>query len=169
MSVQKRMTFISMLVAIGVILNLVEAMVLVPLPIPGMKLGIANIIGVITLFIMGTSAFVTVNSLRVLVASLLAGFFLSNQFFISISGLFLSSLMMIVIFRYTKFSIYSVSVIGAYFHIIGQFLMACILYQTIAFLFYLPYLLLISLFSGFIIAKAASFIIKKMRSANIIE
>lgn len=157
----------SMLIAIGVILNIVESIVLIPLPIPGVKIGIANIIGIITLYTMGISAFLSVNSLRVLVASLLAGYFLSNTFMMSVSGLIFSSLMMIVIFRYSKLSIYSVSMLGAYFHIIGQVIMASWLYQTKAFLYYMPYLLLISIFSGLVIARIASFIIKKMYAANI--
>lgn len=163
MSKQKRMTFIAMLVAIGVILNVVESLILIPSPVPGMKLGIANIVGLITLYTLGIKAFISVNSLRVLIASVLAGYFLSYQFFMSISGLVLSSLVMILVFRFFNFSIFGVSVIGAYFHIIGQFLMAILLYQTTVFIFYIPYLLLLSLFSGYFVALAASFIIKRMR------
>jgi heptaprenyl diphosphate synthase len=72
----RRLVFLSLLVALGTVLHVVEGMLLVPLPLPGVKLGLANIVTLFALHLYGFRAGMAVAMARVFLGSLLSGVFL---------------------------------------------------------------------------------------------
>jgi len=147
----RRLVFLALLVAMGTALHLVEGMLLIPLPIPGVKLGLANIITLLTLYLYGFRAGLTVALMRVLLGSLISGMFLSPGFLLGLSGALCSTMLMALLLKRTScFSMIGISLAGAVGHNAGQLLAAGLLLQSTAIIYYLPVLLLASIPSGFI-------------------
>lgn len=152
----KKLMTVTMLIAIAILLQIVESMFPIPMFIPGVKLGLANIIALITLYLYTPKELILVSSMRViLVAILYSGFGIT--FILSMSGTIFACIAMILAKKHTKMSIFGIGIVGSNFHIIGQLTAISILYQTQAFLFsYLPILLLISIISGLCISYLAN-------------
>lgn len=144
-----RVVFLALLVAMGTALHVVEALLPIPLPIPGVKLGLANIVTLLTVYLYGFRDGLTVALLRVLLGSLIGGVFLAPGFLLGISGAIFSTLVMAALLHYTRcFTVIGVSMVGAVGHNIGQLLAASLLLQSRAIFFYLPVLLLAGIPSG---------------------
>ncbi len=147
----RRLVFLALLVAMGTALHLVEGMLPIPLPIPGVKLGLANIITLLTLFLYGFRPGLTVALMRVVLGSLINGMFLSPGFLLGLSGALCSTMLMALLLKRTScFSMIGISLAGAAAHNIGQLLAAGLLLQSTAIAYYLPVLLLASIPTGFI-------------------
>ena len=69
----KKMTYVTMLAAIAILFHMIEGMIPIPLPVPGFKLGLANIVGLIALYMFDDKTMIGINLMRVLLASLLRG------------------------------------------------------------------------------------------------
>lgn len=160
----RKITQLSMLLSLGVVLNIVEN--LFPVlggQIPGMKIGIANVVILFTLYTYGLKDALTLSVLRVfLVGILLTGIF-SPTFFFSISGALLSILMMYLVKKITNLSIIGVSIIGAISHSLGQVLMAIVILNTDSIIYYLPWLLLVSIPSGIIIGIMSKYMLNHLK------
>ena len=121
MKVQK-MALLGVLTAAAIVIAILESFI-PSVGIPGVKLGLANIVILIILYEIGIWEAVVVNLLRVLVVSLVRGTFLSMGFLMSLTGCVLSLGIMILFYLLIKkFSIIGVSVIGSIFHVAGQIL-----------------------------------------------
>ena len=137
MKVQK-MALLSVLTASAIVIAIIESFI-PSIWIPGIKLGLANIVILIILYEIGIIEAVLVNLLRVFLVGLLRGTFLSMGFYMSLTGAILSLAVMIVFYLIIKkFSIVAVSVMGSLFHIFGQILIAIIFLGTASVLYYLP-------------------------------
>ena len=160
----RKITQLSMLLSLGVVLNIVEN--LFPVlggQIPGMKIGIANVVILFTLYTYGLKDALTLSVLRVfLVGILLTGIF-SPTFFFSISGALLSILMMYLVKKVTNLSIIGVSIIGAISHSLGQVLMAIVILNTDSIIYYLPWLLIVSIPSGIIIGIMSKYMLNHLK------
>ncbi|MBP3460947.1 MAG: Gx transporter family protein [Bacilli bacterium] len=158
----KKIIYLSMLLAITVILSIFESFI--PLfngIIPGLKIGLANIIIVYSLYIYGFKDTLFLSLLKVLLVGILRTGLFSIGFFISLSGSCFSIIMMYIV-KKTKLSIIGVSIIGAIFHSIGQVVMAIILLKSFNLIYYLPYLFIFSIFTGIIIGSISKELIKKI-------
>ena len=150
----KKITFLSLLLAIAIILGIVDSYI--PTNIPGVKLGLANIIIVMVLYLFSYKEAILINLIRIYISALLRGTIFSMGFLMSLSGGILSLLIMIILKYILKNKgIIFVSIIGAIFHSIGQNLIAIIYLDTINILYYLPILILISILTGFIMGLIA--------------
>ena len=119
MKVQK-MALLGILTAAAIVIAILESFI-PSIGIPGVKLGLANIVILIILYELGIVEAVIVNVLRVIVVGLVRGTFLSMGFLMSLTGCALSLGIMIVFYvLIKKFSIIGVSVIGSVFHVTGQ-------------------------------------------------
>ena len=87
-----KLTQLSLFLAIGIILNLVEAMIPLPISIPGVKLGLANTIGLVLLYYYSEKEYLLIGLARVIFVGLLRTGLFSMTFVISLGGWFLSSL-----------------------------------------------------------------------------
>lgn len=157
----RRITLNAVLISIAVVISVVESFI-PSVGVPGIKLGLANIIILITLYELGIVDAIIVNLFRVFLASLLRGTIFSMGFFMSFAGAFLSLGIMIVFYLFIKkFSIIGVSVLGAFFHVIGQILVAIIYLGTAYIVYYLPFIALASIVTGIFVGIVANLIIKK--------
>lgn len=145
----RRIVFLSLLVAMGTALHAVEGLFPIPMPIPGVKLGLANVATLLALHLFGLRDALCVALLRVLLGSLIGGQFLAPGFFLAASGSAVSTVTMALLLRYTRcFSMIGISMAGAVAHNLGQFLAASLLLQTGAVIYYLPVLILAGLPTG---------------------
>lgn len=147
----KKFTRLSMLLALAIVLNIIESFI----PffngiIPGLRLGLANTITLLVLFIYGFKDAFTLSILRVFLVGILRTGLFSFPFFFSFGGVVLSLFMMQLV-KKTGLSIIGISMIGSISHCVGQIIMAYFLLNTSSILYYLPWLLLFSLPTGIII------------------
>ena len=158
MKVRKLVT-IAIMVSIAIVLSIIESFI--PTGIPGVKLGLANIVILVTLYELGICEASMINLLRVLVVGLVRGTFLSMGFFMSLTGCVLSLGIMILFYLLIKkFSIIGVSVIGSIFHVTGQILIAMIYLGTAYIVLYLPFIAISAIITGVFVGIVAHLIIK---------
>ena len=120
------MALLGVLTAAAIVIALLESFI-PSIGIPGVKMGLANIVILIILYELGIWEAGVVNLLRVLVVSLARGTFLSMGFLMSLTGAALSfGIMVLFYLLIKKFSIIGVSVIGSVFHVTGQIIIAMI-------------------------------------------
>ena len=157
----KKFTRLSMLLSLSIVLNIIESML--PLVngimIPGLKLGLANIIVVFVLYTYGFKDAIYISLLRVFLVGLLRTGLFNITFCFSLGGAILSLLFMMFARKFS-FSIIGVSVIGSLGHSIGQMGMAILLLNTINLLYYLPWILLFSIPTGICVGILSSKLIE---------
>lgn len=162
MSKTKRMTTITMLIAISILFHMVESMIPVPVPIPGFKLGLANIVGLIALYLFDGKVMLEVNILRVILASLLRGMLFGTSFWLSLCGVLFSSFITILAYRKSPLSIYGVSVAGSVFHSVGQVIAVTFIYQQFFMQAILPILMILAIPTGLSMALISKQVLKRI-------
>ncbi len=157
----KKITILSLFVAIGLVLQYVESKILIT-PVPGGKLGLCNIVSITNIFMFGGSNALAVAVVRSLLGSLLFGGIMTAPY--SISGAVLSTVTMWLLkhFFYPKISIIGISISGALVHNISQIIVAFIFYKSIYVFSYLPMLLILALVSGVITGYTTYFFAKRL-------
>lgn len=155
----KKVALLAMCVALALILSYLES--LVPSPgIPGVKLGLANLVVIFALYCLGWREAAGISLLRVLLVSLLFGHMASLLY--SAAGAVLSLGGMIVLKKWDRLSCLAVSVLGAVLHNLGQILMAWLLMGENV-IYYLPVLLLSGTIAGVLIGAVAALLIRRLR------
>jgi heptaprenyl diphosphate synthase len=158
----QKLTRISMLLALGVLLNYAEVMLLpTALIAPGVKLGIANTVGLIVLYYEDDPTYLFFGFLRVLMTSLFTGF--GFNFLIALSGWFLASTAVIAFRRLQQLSIFGLSMVSAVGHGIGQIMMVAWLYQSVYMVNYLPVLMVTGVAAGLIVASLSQQVLLRLR------
>ena len=143
-------TNIAILTSICVVISILESLfTFIGDIVPGLKLGLANIVIIFALYEYDFKTAFLVSIIRVLIVALLRTGFGIN-FFFSLSGAIFSIIFM-YIFKKTRLSIIGVSIIGSVFHSIGQVLVGMLLLDNYNVIYYLPYLLLFSIPTGIVI------------------
>ncbi|MHB8895151.1 MAG: Gx transporter family protein [Candidatus Geothermincolia bacterium] len=155
MTPTRRVTNLALLVSVGLVLSIVESTFPPLLPVPGAKLGLANIATVIALYLFGAGMALEVTILRALIGGLLRGSVIG--LFLSFSGGLVSTLVMIALFTVfdDSLSMIGVSVAGAVTHNVVQLLAAWLLVRHAALFFYMPYLILIAVPTGLFVGFAS--------------
>ncbi len=151
-----------MLLSFSIVLSILESFI--PLfngYIPGLKLGLANIIVLIVLYKYDIKDVFFVSILRVVVVGLMRTGLFSINFFFSLSGALFSACSMIL-FEKTKLSMIGVSVIGSIFHSIGQILIAILLLKNNNMIYYLPWLLLFSIPTGLFVGYVSKELLNEL-------
>ncbi|HHY46807.1 MAG TPA: Gx transporter family protein [Firmicutes bacterium] len=162
-----RLARIAILVSCGLVLYLVEGMIPVPMPVPGAKLGLANIVTLLSIVLLGpVDAFIIV-SLRSFLGSLLGGNLTS--FWFSLGGAFLATSVMSLAYRYLgrHLSLSGISVLGGVFHNIGQLFVAAIVVRNFGIYFYLPFLLLAGVMTGYLVGFITSMVVRGLNGWRI--
>jgi len=154
---------LALLVAGAIVLHILEFMLPTTLLFPGAKLGLANIITLLVLSNYGFLSGLQVLLMRIIISSLLIGTFLTTSFFLSLTGGLFSFLIMSIFYYYSsRFSLIGISVWGSASHNLGQVIMAYLLMSNWRIIFYLPYLLILSLptgvFIGIIVLKLEKYL-----------
>ena len=161
MSKNKRLALLSMCACLAMLLSFVESRIPPLTAIPGIKMGLANIAVMFTLYKLGTREAMAVSAIRVVLIALLFGSAVS--FLYSLAGAVLSFAVMLLMRRLRIFSEVGVSVAGGVCHNIGQIVMACILLETNVIVYYLPFLLLSGTVTGVLIGITSALLIKRIK------
>lgn len=156
-----KVAYFGVFTALALIFSYVESLIPIRFGIPGVKLGLANLIVVITLYKMSIKEAYILSVVRILLAGLMFG----NLFAIlySLAGGILSLIIMCILKKTDKFSIYGISMAGGVFHNIGQLVMATIVLESVSIGYYFPVLLLSGLVTGFVIGVIANEMIKRLK------
>lgn len=157
-----RLIFLSLLISIGLVLSIVESSMPVPFLAPGAKLGLANVVTLITLVILGFRDALIVGILKSITFVLATGSV--SSIFYSLTGVIFSTILMYIVYKYFSnyFSLIGVSIFGAISHNIGQVMIASIMMENIMIFSYLPIMTLISLFTGYFVGLVSVFVDKNL-------
>ncbi len=161
----KRITIDALLTAIALTIFVIELQIPNFIPIPGIKLGLANIITVITIFIFGPvdAAFVLIS--RILLGGIFSGKIVSLMY--SIAGGFLCYISMAILKKFvSEQQIWVCSIIGAVAHNIGQISIAIFLTSTKELIVYLPVLMISGIAAGTFTGLCAQFTIRHLRRVS---
>lgn len=156
----KRIAKLSMLLSISVVLGLIESFIPISGVIPGIKLGLANIVIIFAIYELSFKDALYISILRVILIGILRTGLFSISFFFSLFGAIFSIIAMYLSKKYTSMSIVGVSVVGAIFHSIGQIMVACIFLSNINVMYYLPILLISSIITGIIVGIISNKVVK---------
>jgi len=159
----RKIVYIALLTAMASILFSLESMI--PLPLPFMRIGLANIITLLALRWWGFREGLLITVCRVFIGGFLSGRFMQPLFFMALAGGIGSTMMMWLVLHYLRqFSLVGVSIIGALMKNAIQLLIAgLILIRQMAFLSVLPLFLVSSLISGVIIGFLTLWLDKRLR------
>lgn len=157
-----KMVFISLLVSIGLALSVLESAIPLPIAMPGARLGLSNMVILVTLITFGFKDAIKVSILKSIILMLVTGSV--SSFIYSISGAILSTLMMAISYRYFTpiFSIIGVSIIGSISHNFAQVSVASFMMNNLRIYTYLPFLMLIGLFTGYFVGLSSRYIVKNL-------
>jgi len=158
----------ALLLSFALVINFLESLVPLPIPLPGVKIGLANCIGLMVLFCFGKKDYIFFNILKVLMVALLRTGF-GTAFFISVLGTLLSTSATLLVHTFTKASIYGLSIIGALFHSLGQVLMVMLLYNNVYMINYLPILEIVSIISGCLTAFISANVLQRLPKGLLME
>lgn len=151
-NIAAKCAYMGLMIALALVFGYVESLIPINFGVPGVKLGLANIVTVLCLYIWDWRHAAFVSFTRVI----LSGFLFGNLFGVvyGLSGAVLSLLVMLIFKRF--FSMVTVSAVGGIFHNLGQLLMALIIISDRNILYYLPVLLLAGLITGSVVGVLCS-------------
>jgi len=157
----KKVATYGLLIALAFILSYIESLFPIPLPIPGLKLGLANLVVITALYTMGEREAFVLSLVRIV----LVGFTFGNPstMLFGLAGGLLSWLMMVVFKKTKLFSLVGVSVIGGISHNIGQIIIAIFVVENVDIIYYLPYLLIFGIVTGAVIGILGAILVKRLR------
>jgi heptaprenyl diphosphate synthase len=149
-----------LLVAAAFVLSWLEAQVPVFFAVPGMKLGLTNLVVLMALYKLGWKDALALNFLRIV----LTGFTFGNVFSMiySLAGGMLSCLVMIFLKRSGRFHMVTVSIAGGVFHNVGQILVAMVVLGSTYVFYYLPVLWISGLAAGALIGFLGAQVVRRL-------
>lgn len=158
----KKMVFLGLMVGYSLILYILETYIPNPFIVffPGAKLGLTNIITLVSLLIFGFKETFIIVTVRVILSSIFAG--PMSYLLFSIGGAYLSLIVMFLVNKIKGFSVIGVSIAGAIAHNMGQLLVASILVENFLMITYLPFMLATSLVTGLFVGIVSQFCYSKM-------
>ena len=156
----KRIAVCGVLTALALIFSYIEALIPIPIGIPGVKLGIANIAIIAVIYIIGDAEAIIVDFLRIVLTGILFGNFYSFMF--SLIGGMLSVILMILAKKVKKLSMVGVSMIGGVAHNVGQIVAAVFLMDNVAIAYYLPVLIVVGVVTGIVIGYVGQLVTKRV-------
>lgn len=160
----RKIVVISLLISLGLVLHLVESFFPLTAVVPGAKLGLANIVSLIAISLFGFPAAFQIVIFRVILGSFLAGTFMTINFYLSFSGGVLSFILMYFAYRFLKdyLSLIGISIIGAVAHNTAQITAAYLIISNLGIFYYLPFLILLALPTGFGVGLVSYFTLKHL-------
>lgn len=156
-------------ISMAMVLAFFEGLIPMNFGIPGVKLGLANIVALTALFVLGPIYAIAIQIGRVVLTALMFGNMAGLLY--SLSGGILSILAMILIYKIKRplFGIIAISVFGAVFHNIGQIVAASLIVQDLRISYYLPILMLSGAVAGILIGIVCKFLVKGLISTKLVE
>ena len=156
----KKLTALSVAVALAMVLSFIESLIPPLVAVPGVKIGLANVVTVFLLYVFGWKEAATVSLIRVCLSALLFGSAVSLIY--AISGAALSFVGMLLLKMIPFSSEVSVSIAGGVLHNAGQIIAACVIMENAAIFSYLPPLVISGTVAGIAVGLLAAILIKKL-------
>ena len=161
MNKTKKLTYVTMLIALAIVINVAENAFLPELPL-GIRFGLANIIALIAINLFSYKEMTTINIMRVVLANLITGTIFGTKFFIALGGIILSSIALIIL-KKLKCSIVFSSIISALAHMIGQILVVSFIYGTLNMFLAFPLYIVSAVGTGVLTGIIANEVLKRVR------
>lgn len=157
---KSKVAYFGVFTALALIFSYVETLIPFQIGIPGVKLGLANLIIVIALYKMNLKETYLLSVTRII----LSGFIFGNLFSIiySLSGGLLSLSVMAFLKKQGGFSVMGISIVGGVMHNVGQLLVAMVIVETFSIIYYIPVLLIAGVITGLVIGVAANEMLKRL-------
>ena len=156
----RKLTTLSLMVTFALILSYIESRIPTFVAIPGVKVGLANIAVIFTLYKLGTKEAIAISAVRVFLSSLLFGSPVSLVY--SLSGAILSLGLMILLKGLTPLKEVAISVTGGVMHNVGQIAVASIMLDTNVVIYYLPFLILSGTIAGIVVGIVSALLVKRI-------
>lgn len=162
---RRKTAYLGMFLALALICSYVESLIPFYFGVPGVKLGLTNIVVVVMLYEIGAKEAFCISMLRIL----LAGFLFGNPFSIlySLSGGIFSFLIMAALKHTKKFHIITVSVMGGMFHNAGQLCVASAAVENYNLFYYAPMLMIAGFITGFLIGILAVELMERLKGRRV--
>lgn len=157
----KKVALFGMLVALGFVFGFVEFMLPINLGIPGVKLGLANLVTVVALYTMGPAEAIAVSVVRVMLSGFTFGSI--SMMLYSLAGALLSFGVMALLKKTGKFGIIGVSTAGGVAHNVGQLVVAAAVLETANTFYYFPVLLAAGVVTGALIGFVSKLILERLK------
>lgn len=151
-----------MLISLAFIFSYIEAVIPIPIPVPGVKLGLANLVSIVGLYTVGIKGTIAVSLVRIV----LVGFTFGNlsSMIYSLAGGTVSLIFMILLKKTGKFSQVGVSIMGGIGHNIGQLTAAALITETAGVFYYLPFLMVAGVIAGAVIGLLGGLVTARIQS-----
>ncbi|MEG1945578.1 MAG: Gx transporter family protein [Lachnospiraceae bacterium] len=161
----KKTAYMGMLVALAFVFSYIEFVLPIHVGIPGIKIGLANLVVLVALYTIGTGQACMLSLVRIV----LVGFTFGNLagMLYSLGGGMLSLVVMLLGKKTKLFSITGVSVLGAVSHNIGQIMVAILVVETKSLLYYLPVLFISGVFTGILIGILGGIMVKRLKKLEL--
>lgn len=157
----KKLSLMAMLTAASLIVFVIEAQIPAPVPVPGVKLGLANVITLIAMLLLGRREAGLILAVRIVMGSVFAGGV--SAFLFSISGGVLAyAVMCITVTRFPRKMLWVVSTLAAVAHNLGQLLAAITVTKTAALMVYAPVLLASGIITGVFTGLVAMYLVRRL-------
>ena len=157
---KNRVAYFGVFTALALIFSYIETLVPISFGIPGVKLGLANLIIVIALYKIPLREVYVLSIVRVLLSGVLFGNYFSIAY--SLAGGLLSLTVMALLKKAGGFSVIGISIAGGVFHNVGQITAAVFLMDTTAIYYYLPVLLIFGIVTGIIIGLMGGYVTQRV-------
>ena len=164
---KNRVAYFGVFTALALIFSYIETLVPISFGIPGVKLGLANLIIVIALYKIPLREVYVLSIVRVLLSGVLFGNYFSIAY--SLAGGLLSLTVMALLKKAGGFSGIGISIAGGVCHNIGQLVVAMIVVETFAMSYYMPMLLVAGLITGFLIGVVADQVLRRISDIMFLE
>lgn len=160
----RKISLYALMVALAIIFGYVEMLIPLPFMVPGMKLGLANIVTIIALYKMGTRDALIISLIRILLSAVLFGNVFSLAY--SLAGGLFSLAIMVLLKKSGKLSIIGVSATGGVCHNMAQIGVAAVLLETGQLIYYLPVLLITGTITGALIGIIGGFVLNRLEHVS---
>ncbi len=161
MTKTKKMTLLALTASLAIVLSFTESQIPAFIPIPGFKIGLANIVVIFTLYKLGIKEAICVSLVRVLTLFLIFGGITTLIY--SISGAVISLILMALLKSFTPLTEIGVSVAGGVSHNLTQIAIAFFMLELSAIIFYIPILILSGTVFGAIIGSISALVVRKIK------
>lgn len=161
----KKIAVFALCIALAFTLSFLETLIPINIGVPGVKIGLANLVVVAALYLLDKKEAFAISMIRILISGLV--FTGTFSLLYSFAGGILSFLVMLIAMKSEKISILGVSVLGASVHNIGQIIVAAIVMQTPRIVYYLPVLLISGALAGILVGIISKIIVERLIKIDI--
>ncbi|GAA0180581.1 Gx transporter family protein [Clostridium sediminicola] len=165
----RKIVLTAVLVAQAIVLSAIERIIPFPSSVPGVKLGLGNIISLTAIYLFSFKESLSIVLLKTIMATFILGSF--STFIYSLSGAILSFFVMFVLYvtLSSRISTIGISVAGAISHNLGQLLMAALIIKNINVVAYLPVLMMSGIGTGIVVGITTNYLLKYLKKTKLFD